>query len=184
MRLPGTVLKDLMTEPVGQGSGGKDVYLGDIWPSSEEIHAAHEVRDERQGLPRELHQGANRTRHALGKIRGVQGATYTWPASTTLPSHLLPRICYGFDSDSRRFRAGRSRQNAVSVQGARVMALFGDSITTDHISPAGSIRKARPLASGCWQQACSKADFNSYGARRGNHEVMMRGTLPTCASRT
>jgi aconitate hydratase len=85
--IAGTVLKDLMTEPVGQGKGGKDVYLGDIWPSSDEIHALHEVRDERQGLPRELRQGAHRTRQAVGKDQGRAGARPTpGRPAPTLPS--------------------------------------------------------------------------------------------------
>jgi aconitate hydratase len=100
------------------------------------------------------------------KIKGVTGQVYDWPASTYIAK---PPFFDGFTMAPAALVAG--------VQGARAMALFGDSITTDHISPAGSIKEASPA--GAWLKAngVGKADFNSYGSRRGNHDVMMRGTF-------
>ena len=166
--IAGTVLRDLMTEPVGQGHGGKDVYLGDIWPSSDEIHKLmkYALDGKVYGAnyakvksdPGELWQG----------IHGVSGETYTWPTSTYIAE---PPFFEGFSP------AYVQASEPVSVRGARVMALFGDSITTDHISPAGSIKESSPAGQWLLAHGVKKPDFNSYGSRRGNHEVMMRGTF-------
>lgn len=166
--IAGTVLKDLMTEPVGKGKDGKDVWLGDIWPTSEEIHKLmkHALNGKAyqanygkvKSEPGELWQG----------IRGVAGQTYTWPKSTYIAE---PPFFEDFAMEPGA--AGGD----VSVRNARVMALFGDSITTDHISPAGSIKDSSPAGQYLLAHSVLKPDFNSYGARRGNHEVMMRGTF-------
>ncbi|HWP11387.1 MAG TPA: aconitase family protein, partial [Ramlibacter sp.] len=175
--IAGTVLKDLMTEPVGQGHGGKDVYLGDIWPSSDEIHKLMKFALDGKAY------GENYTRvktepGALWQdIRGVGGATYTWPSSTYIAEPPFfqdftlepPALARGVDASAA--------QHAPAVRGARIMALFGDSITTDHISPAGSIKESSPAGKWLLAHGVSKPDFNSYGSRRGNHEVMMRGTF-------
>ncbi|HYF21715.1 MAG TPA: aconitate hydratase, partial [Ramlibacter sp.] len=168
--LAGTVLRDLMTQPVGKGHGGKDVWLGDIWPSSEEIHRlmrhAMDGKSYRENYakvkeqPGQLWQG----------ITGVTGDTYAWPPSTYIAE---PPIFEGFELQPPAEGAGQD----VSVREARVMALFGDSITTDHISPAGSIKESSPAGQWLLANGVPKPDFNSYGARRGNHEVMMRGTF-------
>jgi aconitate hydratase len=114
------------------------------------------------------------------KIRGVAGTTYTWPASTYIAEppffaqFAIENVAASADS------AGAGGQNATklpSVLGARIMALFGDSITTDHISTAGSIKESSPAGQWLLQHGVMKADFNSYGARRGNHDVMVRGTF-------
>ncbi len=165
--IAGTVTRDLMTEPVGKGKGGKDIYLGDIWPTSDEIYAAAEVRDGPEGLPRELRQRDERSRASCGTpIKGADG-----PGLRLAQEHLhrRPPFFDGFTMQPKALTSG--------VQGARVMAMFGDSITTDHISPAGSIKEASPAGSYLKANGVLKADFNSYGARRGNHEVMMRGTF-------
>jgi aconitate hydratase len=104
------------------------------------------------------------------KIKGVTGTAYTWPVSTYIAE---PPFFAGFAMDP----AAAGRKEAVSVTGARIMALFGDSITTDHISPAGAIKGSSPAGQWLLAHGVQKADFNSYGARRGNHEVMMRGTF-------
>jgi len=168
--LAGTVLRDLMTEPVGKGHGGKDVWLGDIWPSSDEIHKLmkHAMSGEAYRAnyakvkeePGKLWQG----------IHGVTGETYAWPTSTYIAEPPL------FTRFNPQPPANDARQD-VSVRNARIMALFGDSITTDHISPAGSIKESSPAGQWLLAHGVMKPDFNSYGARRGNHDVMMRGTF-------
>ncbi|NMM05441.1 aconitate hydratase [Polaromonas sp.] len=165
--IAGTVLRDLMTEPVGKGKGGKDVYLGDIWPSSEEIHALMKYAMNGEAFRANYAKVKTEPGQLWEKIKGVTGTAYTWPASTYIAEPPF----------FKDFTLARAEAGSISVQSARIMALFGDSITTDHISPAGAIKASSPA--GLWLQAhgVQKADFNSYGARRGNHDVMMRGTF-------
>ncbi|MEO8544519.1 MAG: aconitate hydratase, partial [Burkholderiaceae bacterium] len=166
--IAGTVRRDLMTEPVGQGKGGRDVYLGDIWPSSDEIHAL--LKYAMKGKAFRENYGKVKTEPGAlwGKIKGVSGQAYDWPRSTYIAE---PPFFEKFDLVLPK------TQPAVSIQGARIMALFGGSITTDHISPAGSIKQSSPAGQWLEKHGVMKADFNSYGARRGNHDVMMRGTF-------
>ncbi|MES2480529.1 MAG: aconitate hydratase [Pseudomonadota bacterium] len=166
--IAGTVLRDLMTEPVGKGHGGKDVWLGDIWPSSDEVHAL--MRHAMNGKAFQANYGKVKSEPGplWEKIKGVKGQTYAWPTSTYIAQ---PPFFEGFRVEHQGTAA------SVDVLGARVMALFGDSITTDHISPAGSIKESSPAGQWLKDHGVSKLDFNSYGARRGNHEVMMRGTF-------
>ena len=172
--IAGTVRRDLMTEPVGKGKGGRDIYLGDIWPSSDEIHALmkHAMRG------KAFRENYEKVRAEPGKlwekIRGVTGATYTWPVSTYIAE---PPFFQDFTLQLPEPATSDAGANPYTVQGARVMALFGDSITTDHISPAGSIKESSPAGQWLLAHGVQKADFNSYGSRRGNHEVMMRGTF-------
>ncbi len=170
--IAGTVLRDLMTEPVGKGRGGRDVYLGDIWPSSDEIHQL--MKHAMNGKAFRENYGRVKTDPGAlwGKIQGVSGDTYNWPASTYIAE---PPFFAGFTLDAAG--EGGGQPAAQSVLGARIMALFGDSITTDHISPAGSIKETSPAGQWLLQHGVMKQDFNSYGARRGNHDVMMRGTF-------
>jgi aconitate hydratase len=165
--IAGNVTRDLMTEPVGKGKGGKDIYLGDIWPSSEEINKlmkfamnAKTFKDnyaDVKGAPGKLWEG----------IKGVaQGEVYNWPASTYIAE---PPFFQDFTM--------QAQAAATGISGARALGLFGDSITTDHISPAGSIKESSPAGKWLQENGVLKADFNSYGSRRGNHEVMMRGTF-------
>ncbi|NGM88797.1 aconitate hydratase AcnA [Parapusillimonas sp. SGNA-6] len=162
--LAGTVLKDLMTEPVGQGRNG-DVWLGDIWPSNAEVQAL---------LPQALDPAVFRGNYAEIKtnpgklwenISGVEGEVYTWPASTYIAE---PPFFEDF---------GMQPDAMPAVKGARALAVFGDSVTTDHISPAGSIKESSPAGEWLKANGVMKQDFNSYGSRRGNHEIMMRGTF-------
>ena len=166
--IAGTVLKDLMTEPVGKGKGGKDVYLGDIWPSSEEIHALLKYAMNGKAFRENYAKVRTEPGKLWENIKGVAGATYTWPKSTYIAE---PPFFADFAL------APPAADEAVAVRGARIMALFGDSITTDHISPAGSIKASAPAGLWLQENGVQKADFNSYGARRGNHDVMMRGTF-------
>ena len=180
--IAGTVLRDLMTEPVGQGKGrdgkARDVFLGDIWPSSDEIHQL--MKSAMNG--RAYRDNYARVKTDPGKlwqkIKGVAGTAYTWPHSTYIAE---PPFFAGFalqpPSAAGNRAAMAAEQGGERVTGARIMALFGDSITTDHISPAGSIKESSPAGQWLLEHGVMKADFNSYGARRGNHEVMVRGTF-------
>ncbi|MBP7564601.1 MAG: aconitate hydratase [Burkholderiaceae bacterium] len=176
--IAGTVLKDLMTEPVGQGKGGKDVYLGDIWPTSDEIHALLKFAMNGKAFRKNYGMVKSEPGKLWEKVKGVTGQTYNWPASTYIAE---PPFFRDFTLERSmhpgQVKTAQGEANAVSVTGARVMALFGDSITTDHISPAGSIKESSPAGQWLLANGVMKADFNSYGARRGNHDVMMRGTF-------
>jgi aconitate hydratase len=160
-------MRDLMTEPLGQGKDGRDVFIGDIWPTSREIEKLmrfamngrmfKENYAEVQSAPGKLWEG----------IRGIaNGDVYNWPKSTYIAE---PPFFESFSMDPQAA--------AVGIQGARAIGIFGDSITTDHISPAGSIKESSPAGRYLIENGVLKADFNSYGSRRGNHEVMMRGTF-------
>jgi len=176
--IAGTVMRDLTTEPVGKGSGGKDVFLRDIWPSSEEIHALMKFAMNGEAFRANYAKVKAEPGKLWENIQGVTGDCYNWPTSTYIAEppffndfalEMKAPVASGTDAGGQN--------NAFWVKGAHIMALFGDSITTDHISPAGSIEGSSPA--GLWLQAhgVGKADFNSYGSRRGNHEVMMRGTF-------
>ncbi len=178
--IAGTVLKDLMTEPVGQGKGGKDIYLGDIWPSSDEVHALLKFAMKGKAFRENYAKVAADPGKLWEKIKGVSGTAYTWPASTYIaepPFFAQFALERGANKEGGTGGEGQKDAQLPSVLGARIMALFGDSITTDHISPAGSIKESSPAGQWLLQHAVQKADFNSYGARRGNHDVMVRGTF-------
>ncbi len=178
--IAGTVLKDLMTEPVGKGKGGRDVFLGDIWPTSDEIQALLKFAMNGKAFRENYAKVATDPGKLWEKIKGVSGTAYTWPASTYIAE---PPFFAEFTLDDVSANAGgqggKDQKTAAlpSVHGARIMALFGDSITTDHISPAGSIKESSPAGQWLLQHGVMKQDFNSYGTRRGNHDVMMRGTF-------
>ncbi|TWB41818.1 aconitate hydratase AcnA [Nitrospirillum pindoramense] len=163
--LAGSLRKDLTTEPLGKGKDGKDVFLKDIWPSSAEIEDA---------ISKSLTPEMYRSRYAnvfLGpqqwqSIETATGLTYKWEDDSTYVK--LPPI----------FEGMTTTPGAVhDVKKARPLAILGDSITTDHISPAGSIKKTSPAGTYLISHGVEPVDFNGYGARRGNHEVMMRGTF-------
>ncbi len=166
--MAGNVTVDLMTQPVGMGHGGRPVYLGDIWPGSEEIHALMKSAMNGKAYRENYARVKSEPGVLWERIPGASGTAYNWPASTYIAE---PPFFDGFELEQK------DPHRPVSVHGARIMALFGDSITTDHISPAGNIKASSPA--GQWLQAHKvlPADFNSYGARRGHHEVMMRGTF-------
>ena len=176
--IAGTVLKDLTSQPLGQGTDGKDVFLADVWPSSDEIHALMHFAMNGKAFRENYAKVKTEPGERWARIRGVEGDTYTWPTSTYIaePPYFAD---FAIDAGAQgASAAGAAGQNAsFSVQGARIMALFGDSITTDHISPAGAIKESSPAGQWLLQHGIHKDDFNSYGARRGHHEVMMRGTF-------
>jgi aconitate hydratase len=164
--LAGTVRRDLMTEPVARNDRGEDVWLGDIWPTTEEVQALMKFAMN-AGAYRENYLQVKSDPGALwSEIRGVSGQVYDWPKSTYI---ARPPFFEGFTL--------QPSPAPTAVRGARLMALFGDSITTDHISPAGSIKADSPAGKWLQAQGVLPADFNSYGSRRGHHEVMMRGTF-------
>jgi aconitate hydratase len=164
--IAGTVTRDLMTQPVGQGKTGRDVYLGDIWPTSDEVYALMKHAMDPEAFKSNYEKVQSKPGKLWEDIKGVKGQVYSWPKSTYIAQ---PPFFEGFDMVPKAAEAG--------VKGARIMALFGDSITTDHISPAGAIKEASPGGKYLLDNGVIKADFNSYGSRRGNHEVMMRGTF-------
>jgi len=164
--IAGTVTKDLMTEPVGIGKKGRAVYLGDIWPSSDEIHALMKHAMDAKAFKANYDQVNRKPGKLWDAIKGVKGQVYTWPKSTYIAQ---PPFFEGFTMAPPALVAG--------VKGAKIMALFGDSITTDHISPAGSFKESTPAGKFLVEHGVAKIDFNSYGARRGNHDVMVRGTF-------
>jgi aconitate hydratase len=164
--LAGTVLKDLMTEPVGKGKDGKDVWIGDIWPSSDEVHALMKSALDPVAFEANYSKVKSDPGELWKKVGSVAGQVYTWPKSTYI---ARPPFFDGFTMKPKVAEMG--------VRAARALGIFGDSITTDHISPAGSIKDTSPAGKWLIDHKVLKPDFNSYGARRGNHEVMMRGTF-------
>ncbi|WP_019559237.1 aconitate hydratase AcnA [Caldimonas manganoxidans] len=164
--IAGNVTRDLMTQPVGQGKGGRDIYLGDIWPSSEEIYALMKFAMDRKAFKENYEKVRTKPGKLWSQIEGATGQVYDWPKSTYIAE---PPFFRDFTLTPPSKDPG--------VKAARIMALFGDSITTDHISPAGSIKECSPAGQWLKEQGVLKADFNSYGSRRGHHEVMMRGTF-------
>ena len=164
--IAGNVTVDLMSQPVGRGKAGKDIYLGDIWPTSDEIYKLMKFAMNGRAFRKNYDKVKSDPGKLWEKIKGVKGKVYTWPKSTYIAE---PPFFQDFTMVPKALKSG--------VTGARVMGLFGDSITTDHISPAGSFKDTTPAGKYLLDNGVMKADFNSYGARRGNHEVMMRGTF-------
>jgi len=163
--LAGRIDTDLRKDPLGKGKDGKPVYLADIWPTSREVEEAmaqsitSEMFTKSYG---EVFQGDERWRG----LAVPKGETYAWEQDST----YIRRAPY-FDDMAIK------PTPVQEIAGARVLAVLGDSVTTDHISPAGSIKKDGPAGKYLQEHGVKPADFNSYGSRRGNHEVMVRGTF-------
>jgi aconitate hydratase A / 2-methylisocitrate dehydratase len=163
--LAGTMDIDLLDEPLGQGSDGEDVYLKDIWPSAEDVARTVEeaVRSDMfTSSYAEVFEGDER----WNSLEVPEGDRFAWDEQST-----YVRKPPFFDELSPE------PAPVEDVEGARVLAVLGDSVTTDHISPAGAIKKDSPAAQYLNEHGVDNKDFNSYGSRRGNHEVMMRGTF-------
>jgi aconitate hydratase len=163
--LAGTMDIDLFQEPLGQGKDGKDVFLKDVWPSAAEVQQVVEtsiVSDMYKTGYADVFEGDERWR----SLPTPTGQIFEWDESSTYVRK--PPYFEGM---------GREPEPVSDIHGARVLALLGDSVTTDHISPAGSIAKSSPAAIYLTQHGVEPRDFNSYGSRRGNHEVMIRGTF-------
>jgi aconitate hydratase len=163
--LAGSVYLNLETEPLGRGSDGKDVFLRDIWPTNAEVEETVRQAVTPQMFASRYADVFKGDEHWQG-IKVGAGRTYGWDAKSTYVQNPP-------------YFAGMSMTPTPphDVVDARVLGLFGDSITTDHISPAGSIKKVSPAGAYLTEHGVQQSDFNSYGARRGNHEVMMRGTF-------
>ena len=162
----GTMRKDIHTEPLGTSKDGKPVYLKDIWPTNKEIHdeiAKNVTREEFIKRYRDIGKGTKEWQ----ELKVATGSeTYKWDAEST------------YVQDPPYFKGMKIEPDALrDIEGARILALFGDSITTDHISPAGNIKKDSPAGRYLIEHGVKQEDFNSYGSRRGNDRVMVRGTF-------
>lgn len=162
--LAGTVRIDIGSEPLGNDRDGKPVYLRDIWPSSQEV--AEAVAKVDTSMFHKEYAAVFAGDEQWQAIEVPQAATYVWQSDSTYIQH--PPFFDGI---------GGPPPVIQNVEGARVLALLGDSVTTDHISPAGNIKADSPAGRYLREQGVEPRDFNSYGSRRGNHEVMMRGTF-------
>ena len=162
--IAGTMNIDLYEEPIGQDKQGDDVYLKDIWPTQEEVNQAiNDSVDSEEfiGAYQEVYKGEERWIN----LQSPEGQLFDWQDSTYIRNPPY------FENIS-------ANPDAISnIKNARVLALLGDSVTTDHISPAGAIKQDTPAGQYLLSKGVQKADFNSLGSRRGNHEVMMRGTF-------
>jgi len=163
--LAGSVTRDLTKEPLGMGSDGQPVYLKDVWPTSQEIQDYI-----RKNVTRELfaskYADVFKGDAHWQAVKSSTGLTYSWNSGSTYVQN--PPYFQGIS---------KTPKPVENIKGARILALFGDKITTDHISPAGSIKAASPAGEYLLERQVRPADFNQYGTRRGNHEVMMRGTF-------
>ncbi|WP_373988187.1 aconitate hydratase AcnA [Duganella sp. BuS-21] len=164
--IAGNMTVDLMTQPVGKGKDGKDVYLGDIWPTSKEIAKLMKFAMNSKVFKSNYADVKGNPGKLWEHVSTTEGNVYNWPASTYIAE---PPFFDNFEMTPK--------VTNPNITGARALGVFGDSITTDHISPAGSIKEDGPAGKWLLANGVLKADFNSYGSRRGNHEIMMRGTF-------
>lgn len=164
--IAGNMTKDLMSEPVGKDANGVDVYLGDIWPSTKEIADLMKFAMNSDVFKSNYADVKGNPGKLWEHVSTTEGQVYNWPDSTYIAE---PPFFADFEMTPKAAATG--------ITGARALGVFGDSITTDHISPAGSIQESGPAGKWLKEHGVLKADFNSYGSRRGNHEIMMRGTF-------
>ena len=162
--IAGTVDIDISRDPLGDDCTGKPVYLADIWPDAKQLNAEMDKlqRGQFQESYKDIFEGDSQWQ----AISPDQGSTYSWDPNSTYVRK--PPFFAGIDS---------AKEPLTSIEGARVLAFLGDSVTTDHISPAGAIKTDSPAGQYLIDKGVATKDFNSYGSRRGNHEVMMRGTF-------
>jgi aconitate hydratase len=162
--LAGRVNIDLTTEPLGTANDGRPVFLRELWPSSDEIAAVMPFATD-PATYRRLYADFTRDHDLWNAIAAPAGQVYDWPESTYI---ARPPFFDGFTTEP----------GAVGdIRGAKALLLLGDSVTTDHISPAGSFRETTPAGQWLSAHGVARQDFNSYGSRRGHHEVMVRGTF-------
>lgn len=164
--LAGTVLKDITTEPFARGADGRDVYLRDIWPSPAEIRDIM-ARTITPDMYRERYSNFQNANEEWNSLSAPSGVLYRWDEKSTYIQH--PPFFDGFDI--------RGHKPISGITGARVLCYFGDSVTTDHISPAGAFSADTPAGKYLLEHGVHPSDFNTYGSRRGNDRVMMRGTF-------
>ena len=165
--IAGTMLKDLMTEPLGIGKDGDPVWLGDIWPSNEEINGLMKFATNAETF-RKLYCDLTKDHSLWNSISSATGGIYNWPESTYIAE---PPFFQDFN-----IKPVQLDKNSEIIN-ARALGIFGNSLTTDHISPAGAIKDNSPAGKYLLANNIAKTDFNSYGSRRGNHDVMIRGTF-------
>ena len=162
--IAGTMLKDFRTEPIGKSKDGQDVYIGHIWPTHDEVAALMKLAMDAPTF-RRLYKDLGKDNVLWQKVPSASGQVYNWPKSSYIAE---PPFFANFSMQPAKVEA---------ITGAKILGVFGDSVTTDHISPAGSIKPTSPAGFYLQEHDVAVGDFNSYGARRGNHEVMMRGTF-------
>ncbi len=163
--LAGSMDVDLMNDPLGQDGDGNDVFLHDIWPTPQEIQETIDSAIASEMFSRDYADVFAGDERWQG-LQTPEGATFEWDAESTYVRK--PPYFEGMDRDP---------SGVSDITGARVLALLGDSVTTDHISPAGAIKTDSPAGAYLAEHGVERKDFNSYGSRRGNHEVMIRGTF-------
>ncbi len=163
--LAGTVAVNLETDPIGHDKKGHPIFLADIWPAEDEIAAFVEEFVTKKVFKARYANVFDGDAH-WRKVKVPSGETYKWDMGSTYVQN--PPYFEGLK---------REPDPVTDIENARILALFGDKITTDHISPAGSIKEASPAGQYLVERQVSKANFNQYGTRRGNHEIMMRGTF-------
>lgn len=163
--LAGTVDIDLTSEPLGTRPDGRPVYLRDLWPSADDV-AGSAARAVDPGLFRAVYEAALQGEEAWRLMPVPRGALYAWRRDSTYVQE--PPFLERFSVEP---------EAGGDIRNARILAIFGDSITTDHISPAGSIARTGPAGRYLIEQGISPVEFNTYGTRRGNHEVLVRGTF-------
>ncbi|MGE5318875.1 MAG: aconitate hydratase, partial [Hyphomicrobiaceae bacterium] len=165
--LAGRVDIDFEKEALGTGKDGQPVYLKDLWPSHEEVAAVMNTATDPAAY-RKIYADVGADNPLWDAVSAPTGTVYQWDAKSTYIQQP-PFFATGDQAAAKAASGG--------IKGARALAIFGDSVTTDHISPAGGIKPTSPAGLYLTEHGVQKADFNSYGARRGNHEVMMRGTF-------
>ncbi len=163
--LVGDMNHDIVNSPLGKGNDGKDVYLKDIWPSQKEIADLVEKTVTRRAF-QEKYADVFKGDEKWRSVKTTDSLTYDWPASSTYVQN--PPYFQGMGKDPGTIH---------DVEGARILAMLGDMVTTDHISPAGSFKSDSPAGKYLVERQVQPREFNSYGSRRGNHQVMMRGTF-------
>ena len=163
--LTGSMNHDFESEPIGEGSDGKPVFLRDIWPTQSEIQSVIDSAISSEMFTKDYSSVFDGD-HRWKSLATPTGKTFEWDAKST----YVRKPPY-FEN------MPRDPKPVTNITGARVMAILGDSVTTDHISPAGNIKADSPAGNYLAQNGIDRADFNSYGSRRGNHEVMIRGTF-------
>ncbi|HEY0631077.1 MAG TPA: aconitate hydratase AcnA, partial [Thermoleophilaceae bacterium] len=165
--LAGRMDVDLLNDPLGQDADGQDVYLRDIWPTQREIHELIESSVKSEMFKASYGDTLFEGDEEWQAVEVPEGDRYAWDPEST----YVKRPPYFEDMPAD------APEGFEAIEGARVLALLGDSVTTDHISPAGAIKEDSPAGRYLREHGIEKGDFNSYGSRRGNHEVMMRGTF-------
>ncbi|MBC7803552.1 MAG: aconitate hydratase AcnA, partial [Candidatus Parcubacteria bacterium] len=162
--IAGSMLVDFKTQPIGRSKDGREVFIGHVWPTADEVQALMSLAMDAPTFQRLYGDLANAS-PMFKKISAPTGQVYTWPQSSYIAE---PPFFKDFSMQPG---------HPAGISGAKVLGVFGDSVTTDHISPAGSIKPTSPAGIYLQEHDIAVVDFNSYGARRGNHDVMMRGTF-------